>query len=276
MSLKYKKSAVQEKAEYLLESSFGCPYHLIRESDLKNLPVNAFFIQEIKSVLELDIKNLYFNGLFSILDALKGISLRKFSWPTVKLYYSCFYLLKCALFCNDVILIRRNRDVFYLELLAGKKFVKIPSTHKSDHQSSIWLFNHLYGGSDILLSNEINEKNSYEWIRKKREEINYRHDKFQEPETPYFWKEIQESISKSTLEKALMKFLSDEDYIFTFQEEYAILAVPLKRLKLSYQVIVNKEIYSPLDSKQKPLIKRMINEMKVLKAFRSFLEKKNA
>lgn len=270
MNSNYNKSKIQTEFERLFEQKFGIAYNKIKETDLKNTLLNSNIIDAIKNVREDDIKNLYFNGLLSVVEAIKGITNGNYSWPTVKLYYACFYLLKCSLICKDIVLLKQGRNVFYIQLTANETFTKVPSDEKSDHQSTIWLYNKFYDGSDILLTNDINGKNPHEWMRKKREEVNYQHDKFQEPNPPYFWQEIDTQIKAKNISKQVSKFLNDEDFLYTFQEEYAILAVPIKRLDLTYDLLKTYNIESILTGKQQIFLKRTINELKLTKELRKY------
>lgn len=271
MNLNYRRSKIQTEFERVLSQQFHTNYNEIRETDIKNTPLSSSVINTIKTVREDDIKNLYFNGLLSIVEAVKGVTQGNYSWPTVKLYYSCFYLLKCSLICNDIVLLKQGRNVFYVQLVANETFKKVPAQHKSDHHSTIWLYNQFYDGSDILLTNDINGKNTHEWMEKKRVEINYQHDKFQEPYPPYFWEEIDAQIKSKNISKVFSKFLRDDVFLYTFQEEYAILAVPIKRLVLTYDTIQILNIGSILDSEQQSFLRRAINELKLTKELRDYI-----
>lgn len=271
MSLRYSTSSVQERTEYFLSRNFQIKFNEIRGSEIKSIPLDDTFIEDIKSVKNIDIQNLYFNGLLSIVEALNNINKGFYSWSTVKLYYACFYLSKCSLILNDILIFRQDRDVYYAILEAGKFIKKIPSDNKTDHQSSIWLFNEVYKDSDLLLSNTINELNPLTWMRNKREEINYRQDVFQEPAPPYFWDEIVRMISKRSLPKIVSQLINDETYLYTFQEEYAILAVPLVRLSLTYSDIHENNLEFALSDDQLTFLKRFTNQLKIGQDFHRFM-----
>lgn len=272
MSLRYNVSSVQEKTESFFSRNLRKDFNEIKSSTIKSYPLDNSFVNDIKSIKNIDVQNLYFNGIISIVEALKGINKGFYSWSTVKLYYSSFYLLKCSLISNDIIIFRQGRDVYYAILEVGELVKKIPSDNKTDHQSSIWLFNEIYANSDLLLSNTINEINPLTWLRNKREEINYKHDVFQEPDPPYFWLDIDQMISEKNLSKVVSQFINDDSYLYTFQEEYAILAVPLVRLALTYKDLQENNYQLSFDDKQLVFLKRFLNQLKVGRDIQKYLE----
>jgi hypothetical protein len=272
MSLRFNVSSVQEKTESFFSRNLRKDFNEIKGSTIKSYPLDNSFVNDIKSIKNIDVQNLYFNGILSIVEALKGINKGFYSWSTVKLYYSSFYLLKCSLISNDIIIFRQGRDVYYAILEVGEFVKKIPSDNKTDHQSSIWLFNEIYANSDLLLSNTINDINPLTWLRNKREEINYKHDVFQEPDPPYFWLDIDQMISEKNLSKVVSQFINDDSYLYTFQEEYAILAVPLVRLALTYKDLQENNYQLSFDDKQLVFLKRFVNQLKLGQDIQKYLE----
>jgi len=89
---------------------------------------------------------------------------------------------------------------------------------------------------------------SYEWLLQKREDINYRESKFYEPECYPLWQTmIDFEVDKKNSD--IVKNLIEDEYNLTFQEEFACLAIPLKKLhnvKLEFEMRGIKNFLSSL------------------------------
>ena len=266
------KSKVQIEIETILSTKM-----LKSVSDLSNADVinYSFSSSEKNSLIEerkTDTKGLIFKGLISIIIALEKFKNNYYSWPTVNLYYSCFYLLKSSLCSRNVFLFRKERDMYYIDIDAKDKLTKVPSQHKSDHNASIYLFKLMFSNTDILQSNSINNKHSYEWLRTKREEVNYKYPTFLEPQCPKFCQEIVKNSSSTKFIRLVKKYIEDEDIIYAFQEDHAILALPLKRLVYSIQDAKMNGIDNLFNLDQDKIIKERLNKLKMYSIFQPILD----
>ena len=212
---------------------------------------------QLSSDLKDDAKDLYFKGLLSLFEALKSVETKLFSWATVKIYYSIYYFLRCTLAINGIAIIRQ-KSLYYLKTNVGEMPVK--KGHKdynTDHSGTINHFIDLLGNSDILLSQNIDNTNAYKWLMDRREQINYRERSFQEPFHSDFWDTIATQIRKGNLAKILEDYIKD-NFLLCFQEEHAVLAIPIKRAILTKALLDAEKIDVSITNEQKKLMDNLL------------------
>ncbi|WP_454802229.1 hypothetical protein [Mucilaginibacter phyllosphaerae] len=231
------------RAQLVCEDLMGCTSF----DDFFNSDFDAFSLTKASSfvynaALKDDANDLYFKGILSLTEGINGYYHKQYSWAIIKCYYSIFYFLRSELALKDIGLIR-HRVIYYLEaqdgampITKGKKGSK-RNLYSGDHKATINYYKDLFS-SDILLSQEIEDLNAYEWLMKKREQINYQERTFNEPNYPQFLLFIDQEITKGNFDE-LIKEIIDDEYVKTFQPEYASIAIPIKRALLTYESFVN-------------------------------------
>lgn len=231
------------RAQTSCEAFLGCAtLDDWNNADFKNFILSKSNAHVFNNALKEDACDLYYKGLISLLESIKGLTNRQYSWAIVKGYYSVFYMLRADLALKEVGLIRQG-GIYYLEAKEGAKPEK-KNNHKkygTDHKATINYFLLLLGNTDILASQNIEGVNSYEWLMKKREQINYRERVFNEPTAPLFLSFIDSEVSNGNL-KNLISAIVNDPYIKTFQKEYAPIAIPIKRAILTRQSFNNSGI----------------------------------
>ena len=73
----------------------------------------------------------------------------------------------------------------------------------------------------------------YQWMEDVRDIVNYREVGFEEPECLEVWNKFKEALDTDTLSNVLDLIINDSQYIYCFQEEYAVVAIPIKRMQLT-------------------------------------------
>lgn len=237
----------RNRGQLRCESIFNCnSLEDWQQADFKNFTLNQAHAVLLTNDLLDDSKDFYFKGLLSFFESLDSIKRNLFSWATVKIYYSVYYFLRSSLALNGVAMIRQ-KSLFYLKSLNGESPVsRSNKKYNSDHSGTINHFIDLFS-SDILLSQSIASTNVYDWIMNKREQINYRERTFNEPHHSDFWNDISNEINRGNFENLLNQYISDR-YILCFQEEHAILAIPLKRALLTKQQLDQEGIAVSINS----------------------------
>ena len=86
-------------------------------------------------------------------------------------------------------------------------------------------------GIDPIQTNTIDSKVPYDWFIEQREVINYKHKTFPEPDVNEYWEGINEYVRKNKLKKLLTDYLNDTAYLYCFQEEDAMIALPITRMQ---------------------------------------------
>lgn len=227
------------RAQSLCENLLGCAdFNAFRSVDFHTFALNRANAYSFKNSLREDASDFYYKGYLSLLESLNGFQNRNYSWAIIKCYYSVFYMIKADLAIRDIGLIR-HKVIYYLEAKDGA----IPITkgtrgnnranYSGDHKSAINYYNDLFSRSDILLSQNIDGLNAYEWLMKKREQINYQERYFNEPNHPNFLEYIDTQVQSGNFENLLHEIIDDIAFVKTFQNEFAPLAIPIKRALLT-------------------------------------------
>ncbi len=204
-------------------------------------------ILQFQNSIPIDLQEYFYKGIISLAEAFEGISSKHFSWATVKLYYATFYLLRASLLSKEICFLRAGRDLFYLKVKFSEFFCS--TGDNTDHKSTIKTQKSLIGSADILLTNQIEGTDSYDWLIRKREEINYREVAFHEPSCPDCWAVLQSDISSLGLEHTIRKLLDDFS-VYCFLADYAVLALPLQRLVFTKAEIMHSKYAFALSEQQ--------------------------
>ncbi len=228
----------------------------------------------ISALLE-DANTLYFKGILSLCESISSINRHLYSWATVKAYYSIFYLLRCSLALNGYAIVR-NKSLYLLKLKEGEQPLKI-SKCRNDHECVIKVYSDLYGGSDKLQSNTIDQLSPYYWLMQCRNQVNYRQREFNDPDPPNFLRFIASAVDSKKLDQLITFYVDDQEFLYCFQADHAVLALPIKRLLLTQQDLSNTigalllsntkyKLLSNLlkiDSKPLSIIKSILHNIKI-------------
>lgn len=241
------------RAQLLCENLLGCAsFEEFLNADFDSFVLDTPNAYQYSNVLKEDASDLFYKGMLSLKEGLTGFLQRNYSWAVVKLYYSTFYMIRADLAIRDYGLIR-HRSVYYLEansgsmpLTKGKKGAN-RKRYSGDHKSTINYYEDLFSNSDILLSQNLEGLSSYEWLMKKRERINYQERTFNEPTCSDFLNYIDIEIKSGRFNELLNEIIND-NYVKTFQPEYAALAIPIKRAILTKKTFTDNSIEPNIDA----------------------------
>lgn len=247
------------RAQTLCESFFGCsdfeqfintPYTNIETFTLDKK--SAF---TLSNTLKDDAKDLYFKGCQSLTESLNNFNNKLYSWAVIKAYYSIFYMIKADFALRDFALIR-HKCIYYLQAQEGStpttkgRTNKNRSDYSGDHKSALNYYKDLFSNSDILLSQEIEGMNVYQWVMKKREQVNYQERDFKEPDRPMFLEYINSRINDGEFLMLIEEIYNDKTLILTFQPEFAPIAIPLRRAILTKKSFDDHGIHDILSNEQ--------------------------
>lgn len=256
MIMSFRKSDCQEIFENMFTGSNGRPFTQIapkRDIVLRHLDSNesTALLQAMKN----DLEEYYYKGILSFAEAISSIDRNLYSWATVKLYYSVFYFLRCSLACKGVAVVRAERILFYIRSRAGEHFFRCPDN--TDHKGTMLTYRTLFQSSDMLLSNDIDSISTYEWLMKKREETNYKDISFHDPTPPDFWSQIANDLKSKSMNSLIQESVQDAG-ILCFQEDYAILSIPVRRLCLTIEDMVNEGISFAFTDERQETIRQLL------------------
>lgn len=218
-------------AQLEVESGIGC----VSSDNLANhatafdaYVVNHQRYADLTIALAADSKAIYIKAVRTFLQALAGLDKAEESWSLIKLYYSTFYFLRSAL-ADDGCAILRCKNIYTLDIAVGNSpEKKNGAKYRGDHQATISIFDQRFSGRDILLSQSINQKSAYDWLKDRRDWINYKRREFFDitGEEGFTNREI-------SFPKQVEMYCEDSLPIYCFDPDYASLALPVKRAQLS-------------------------------------------
>lgn len=243
------KSGSQKYFENMFTRSNGIPFRQIPKTEYEQTVLTKQQAEDYEKLLEDEIASYYYKALLSYMESIPALENKLFSWATVRLYYSVFYSIKAFLACNNVAILRAERKLYYIKAKENEVFKRCDD--QTDHKGSILTLCKLYKSRDMLLSNNVDGINSYEWMMRRREEVNYKDMDFHEPDAPAFFEKISEEIAKNGIKSVIDKLVND-NWLYCFQDEYAILGIPTKRLILTVDEItrLGKPVHITSEKKQ--------------------------
>lgn len=189
-------------------------------------PLNAREARHLASLLKTDATNYLYSACISIAEALHAADRSLFTWATVKLYYSVFYMLRSSLALSGRVLAYNGTKPRTLLCQAGELPNSLTGNTKGTHQSVITYFSNCFPTS-TLLSQDILGVSPFKWLMQRREDANYGAARFGDPNCPqHFIKITQLGVRRATSE-----YINDESYLFAFDPEHAVIALPIEVLK---------------------------------------------
>ncbi len=248
------KSRSQLYFERIFTGSSGVPFRQIPKTQYEQTYLTKQQAQDLSQLLESEISSYYYKALLSYMECISALQNNLFSWATVRLYYSVFYAIKAYLACNGIAILRAERKLYYIKTKENEFFKRCADT--TDHKGTILTLCKLFKNNDLLLSNDIDGVNVYQWMMRRREEVNYRDMDFHDPNAPEFWTDISNEIKSQGIKKVIDKLVND-DWLYCFQDEYAVLGIPTKRLILTVDEIHRRSKFIDIDDDKKQLIDEM-------------------
>lgn len=231
MNTSFKRNDVQ----VYIETAQKC-FEIEKWSSYKHLFINWEIsksdLAPLNNCLESDLTSYFFKAFETFSQAIIDIHKKKYSWATVKLYYTVFYLLRCDILLSNYLIVRCN-GLYYSKVSEGNKFTQyIRGKIRGDHQLTISLVKELYKNNqliDPILDNLIEDVDAYTWLMQNRERINYQQKNFVEPGVDYFFHHINDYFYNYKLID-LLKFYNTKDYSICFDLDHSIMSIPYKKL----------------------------------------------
>nr|WP_299214746.1 hypothetical protein [uncultured Allomuricauda sp.] len=237
MNLSFNRYVAQQRCETFVACQDDLPKWQSSKREFENLSLNPVQSIIYSNDLRVDSVSLYKKGIHSLFNAIKSVDEKKisYSWASVLLYYSLHYFLRASLAAKGIGMIRNGGLYFLKDTVGARPEKKRGRNYNTTHGGAIYYSIDKYSNSDLLLSNEIDGLQSYVWMKEIREIINYRQSQFDEPTVPEIWKEIDLKINDSSLCELVKNYIEDDDFLFCFQQDHAILALPIKKAFLTKQ-----------------------------------------
>lgn len=191
-------------------------------------PCSTAEASRVDSLLQTDASNYLYSACVSIGDALQGLERSLFTWSTVKLYYSTFYLLRALLALSGRALVYDGSKPRTLHCKGGEKPTVLNGPSRGTHQLVISYFEKSFPSSP-LLSQDISTEKPFTWLMHRREQANYATSRFEDPNCPTHFG----SIVRVGVRKATAGYVADSTYLYAFDPDHAMLALPIEVLKMT-------------------------------------------
>lgn len=229
MSIDFERNRVQVSFEEFL--GVASPEELIaKKDDFKTHKLSQQEVQRLSNDIKQDAIDFFYSGILSFAEGIDSIFLKRFSWATVKLYYSIYYLIRASMAAKGYATLR-CKGMFRLRIADGEMpYAKSAKRYQTTHEGTINHYRDQFGFADRLLSNKIGDFDAYEWMMNACEIVNYRSRSFLEPNYLEIWEYFSTCVNDGTL-VAELENLESDPYVKCFQEEYAIVAIPIKRVQ---------------------------------------------
>ena len=183
--------------------------------------------QQLRSALIADARDAVYSGMLTIGEATQGLDRRLFTWATVKLYYSAFYLIRSLLGIQGIGLIYVGSSPFIWRASAGERPIKRSG---NTHGVVLKAFKDFMPGN-VLLSQTVGVYEPLDWLTAKREAANYKTVRFSEPDAPAHFL----TVERYGIRRLLGDYLGDDQHLFAFDPDHAMLAFPIETMKLAIE-----------------------------------------
>ena len=228
MSIDFERNKTQVAYERIVGAD---PENLkAKKVEFENHELSFLETELLKNSLKVDSVDFFYNGLLSFAEGIDSAFNKRFSWATVKLYYSLYYLLRASLASKEIAILRCSELFRLVVKVGGQPIKKGGKGNNSTHEGIINHYRDMYKQDDILLTNNIEDKDVYRWMEDLRNIVNYRSVAFYEPDCLNVWEYFEQSINEGCFAEELKK-MEEDSYIMCFQEEYAVVAIPIKRMQ---------------------------------------------
>lgn len=154
----------------------------------------------------------------------------------------------------------RNKSMFRLKLRVGEKVYNTNNKkYNTTHEGTISHYKDLFSTSDKLLTNNIENQDAYAWMQNMREIVNYRQVAFKDPGYLPIWDKFFEASQEGTLNTLLQTLQDDDPYTYCFQEEFAIVGIPVKRLIQTIEDFGNADLLRLITTERKEYTKEIFH-----------------
>ncbi|MBW4583076.1 MAG: hypothetical protein KME42_26205 [Tildeniella nuda ZEHNDER 1965/U140] len=254
----------RSQAQIACELIFSCSNNEQFISKKDTFEAHVFSEKEIENILsglKIDVFHLYVKGIHSLFEAILSIKNKYYSWAVIKLYYSNYYFLKSSLGINGHTVLR-CKTLYLLKILKGESAVKKSGQrYKGDHKFVISIYEDIFSQTDILQSNQIDERNPSTWLMDKREQINYKELEFHDPVCTEIMQVVDDYVNRKKLHELLRLYFDDESYLYCFQPDHACLALPLKRASLTYEELSRAGLGTELAKEKRDLLLSIVRRI---------------
>jgi len=205
-------------------------------------PLAAAAANTLRQALLADALGYSYSGVVSAGDATQAIQRGLYSWATVKLYYSTFYLARAMLALDGTAIFYIGKTPYSWKAVAGTKPVKLAGT---THKAALSVFESTFPANPMT-TQQVAGRGALDWLMHRRESVNYGSPRFSEPDPPKHFARIADL----GVRRAISAYLKDSQSLYAFDPDHAMLAMPFEALKqfLAMARLANIKAFSDADS----------------------------
>jgi hypothetical protein len=185
-------------------------------------PIGSSDANKLKTAQASDALGLAQASIASLFEGVQGAVNNRFTWATVKLYYSCFYAVRARLLLKGASIFYIGRSPHFLKSVAG---CTVERRSGNSHSVVIEEFARSMAG-DVTLSQEISQQSPLEWLEEKRNIASYKIAPFPDPEVSVHFTRFSGASRKH-----VAAYLSDETLLYAFDPDHAVIAFPLLMIR---------------------------------------------
>lgn len=181
-----------------------------------NFSLGTVAVAGIRDCIDQSVVDTAYSAAISYAEALSSITKGSISWSIIKLYYSCFYSLKTAMLCNEIVPFNCGG-----EMILDLRKDQFRKGGKSSHH---WNWKSLQSIDSISSKWYMSEdsQSAYQKLRTYRENVNYTHG-FTDPELhPCLASE------ETDLNKRVRIYRDDTSFLYTYLESHLTVAYPTR------------------------------------------------
>lgn len=186
-------------------------------------PLAATAAATLRQALRADAAGYSYSGIVSAGDATQAIHRGLYSWATVKLYYSTFYLARAMLALDGMSIFYAGKTPYSWRALAGTTPIKLVGT---THKAALSVFESTFP-TNPLTTQQVAGIGALDWLMLRREGVNYGSPRFSEPDPPQHFVRI----AALGVRRAISAYLKDTQSLYAFDPDHAVLAMPFEALK---------------------------------------------
>lgn len=206
----------------------------LARSTVESHALNHLQAADFSSRLEDDSLGLCYNAIMSFGSAIQDVRGGSFGWAIVKNYYATFYAMRSILAADGVGFAYMHGTPIEVPSRAGHRFKKRKG---QTHVAVYDLFRSRYP-SDAVIVNDIDGEEPFNWLREKRELVNYRMQRF-----PLTASEVGifEDMATQKMRRVMESYLDISTY--AYDADHAAIALPLACVLKCVKKARGKELY---------------------------------
>jgi hypothetical protein len=173
--------------------------------------------------LRQDAVRYFYSSAVTLASGIGLLNRQHGTWATVHFYYSAFYSMRSCLAENATCLFYYSDKPFFLRALS----TQCPKSMKgTSHDIVLREYCNAFPNDPVVTTN-IDFEPALNWLKKRREEANYRIEKFPDPSWASYLKILETYKTRRLIEQ----YVTDKSYDWRFDPDHALLALPVDLLQ---------------------------------------------